>query len=134
MMKQTKKYLIAIIFAFFSLSMQAQSDRFMCDDSCDPDATSAVKYKVVSPVGFSTVEPIEMASRLTTLNGKTIAIVGRNPEGKLVLTSPCGACRQVMAEQQIRQREKMRILCYSSDDKILIFEDVESLLPFIFTM
>lgn len=65
---------------------------------------------------------------------KAIAIVGRNPEGKLVLTSPCGACRQVMAEQQIRQREKMRILCYSSDDKILIFEDVESLLPFIFTM
>ena len=58
---------MAIAFALSSLGIQAQSDRFTCDESCVPDATGAVKYNVVSPVGFSTVEPIKMASRLTTL-------------------------------------------------------------------
>lgn len=60
------------------LDVCAQSDRFQCDESCDPDNTGAVKYNVVSPVGFSTVEPIAMAPRLTTLDGKTIAIVGED--------------------------------------------------------
>ena len=69
---------MAIAFALFSLGIQAQSDRFTCDESCVPDATGAVKYNVVSPVGFSTVEPIKMALRLTTLDGKTIAIVGED--------------------------------------------------------
>lgn len=64
--------------AICSITMQAQSDRFQCDESCDPDASGVVKFNVVSPVGFSTVEPIKMASRLTTLDGKTIAIVGED--------------------------------------------------------
>lgn len=72
------QYLMTVMTALCSLTMQAQEDRFQCDESCDPDATGAVKYNVVSPVGFSTVEPIEMASRLTTLDNKTIAIVGED--------------------------------------------------------
>ncbi len=69
--------------------------------------------------------------------GKTIeaiAIVGRNQEGTLTGASPCGACRQVMAEMETRQGKKLRVICYFSDDKILVFEGVECLLPFIFTM
>lgn len=61
-----------------TLGMNAQGDRFQCDDSCDPNNTGAVNYNVVSPVGFSTIEPIEMAPRLSTLDGKTIAIVGED--------------------------------------------------------
>ena len=72
------QYLMTMMTVLCSLTMQAQADRFQCDESCDPDATGAVKYNVVSPVGFSTVEPIEMASRLTTLDNKTIAIVGED--------------------------------------------------------
>ncbi len=56
----------------------AQDDRFVCDDTCDPNAGGGATFKVVSPVGFTTVEPIEMAPRLTTLEGKTIAIVGED--------------------------------------------------------
>lgn len=58
--------------------IQAQGDRFVCDESCDPGSGGVAKFNVVSPVGFSTVEPIEMAPRLTTLEGKTIAIVGED--------------------------------------------------------
>jgi len=72
------KLISAIVFSFFHLCMQAQGNRLQCDESCAPGATGAVKYNVVSPVGFSTVDPIEMAPRLTSLNGKTIAIVGED--------------------------------------------------------
>ena len=65
---------------------------------------------------------------------KTLAIVGCTPEGNLTAALPCGACRQVMAEQQCRQEFPMRILCYQTDDKILFFDDVEALLPFAFSM
>lgn len=65
---------------------------------------------------------------------ETLAIVGRDADGRLVPASPCGACRQVMAEQESRQAGKIRVICYHSDAKILIFEGVETLLPFIFTM
>ncbi|MBP5547614.1 MAG: cytidine deaminase [Bacteroidales bacterium] len=63
-----------------------------------------------------------------------LAVVGRNPEGGLTAATPCGACRQVMAEVESRQGKKLRILCYISTEKILVFEGVENLLPFIFTM
>ena len=79
MMKQmTMKRILTMALTICSITMQAQSDRFQCDDSCDPDASGVAKFNVVSPVGFSTVKPIEMAPRLTTLDGKTIAIVGED--------------------------------------------------------
>lgn len=62
----------------YTLGMNAQDDRFVCDESCDPGSSGVAKFSVVSPVGFSTIEPIEMAQRLTTLDGKTIAIVGED--------------------------------------------------------
>lgn len=65
---------------------------------------------------------------------KSIAIIARNPDGQLVAAAPCGACRQVMAEQQSRQQSPMRVICYYSDDKILVFDEIWSLLPFVFAM
>ncbi len=59
------------------------AQRIVCDETCKVeyglDTThSAVNYAVVSPVGRSSVEMIEMAPRLETLEGKTIAIVGES--------------------------------------------------------
>ncbi len=88
------------------MSMQAQNDRFQCDESCDPDATGAMKYNVVSPVGFPTVEPIEMAPRLTTLDGKTIAIVGEDfmykvthPELKRLILEHYPTAKVIMSDE-----------------------------------
>ena len=46
--------------------------------------------------------------------------------------SPCGACRQVMAEYEEKQKSKIRVLLHSPNGKVLISESVEDLLPFIF--
>ena len=45
--------------------------------------------------------------------------------------SPCGACRQVMAQVQKRSGKKMRIILAGSE-KIYIFPSVDSILPLIF--
>ena len=67
-----------LLLALCPLTILAQGDRFQCDDSCDPNSSGVATFNVVSPVGFSTVEPITMAPRLATLDGKTIAIVGED--------------------------------------------------------
>ena len=46
--------------------------------------------------------------------------------------SPCGACRQVMAEYEEKQKSKIKVLLHSPNGKVLISESVEDLLPFIF--
>ena len=77
-MKPFSLFLLVLSSIACSLSIHAQSDRFVCDESCDSGSSGVAKFNVVSPVGFSTVEPIEMSSRLQTLDGKTIAIVGED--------------------------------------------------------
>ena len=105
-MKQILRLTLSII-CYLSLSpVWAQSDRFQCDDSCDPDATGIVKYNVVNPVGFSTIEPIKMAPRLTTLEDKTIAIVGEDfmynithPELKRLIQEYYPSARVIMYDE-----------------------------------
>lgn len=63
---------------------------------------------------------------------EALAIVARNAAGKWVEASPCGACRQVMAEVQVRQNRPLRTLVYLKGGSIRIFSNVESLLPFSF--
>ena len=69
--------LYVILLLLSSVFCYAQSDRFECDSSCSTTSGPAT-FNVVSPVGFSTIEPIKMAPRLNTLDGKTIALVGED--------------------------------------------------------
>ena len=66
---------------------------------------------------------------------KSIAICGNPCEYELTgFISPCGGCRQVMLECEMRGKEKMRILLSgSSSGEILLIEGVENLLPFHFS-
>lgn len=50
--------------------------RVICDTACHAPEDDFRNYAVVSPVGRSMVTPITQTPRLTTLDGKTIAIVG----------------------------------------------------------
>ena len=73
-------FLFAVI--YFCCSSYGQT-RIVCDETCkieyglDTTHTNP-NYAVVSPVGRSSVEMIQMAPRLETLEGKTIAIVGQS--------------------------------------------------------
>lgn len=61
-----------------------------------------------------------------------IAIAARNMNGLCQSpASPCGACRQVMAQTQLRSGGKMKVILVGSE-RVMVFDDVDSLLPFIF--
>lgn len=62
-----------------------------------------------------------------------LAIVARTPEGNLVEASPCGACRQVMAETQRRGGMPLRVLMYIGGGGIREVEGTDALLPFSFS-
>lgn len=47
--------------------------------------------------------------------------------------SPCGDCRQVMAEYEHRYSANIRFIMINTDHKILISQNVKSLLPFLFS-
>jgi cytidine deaminase len=69
-----------------------------------------------------------------TLKVKKICVVAK---GDLIpienWVSPCGSCRQVMAESQNRQTDPIEIILVSQNHRVLIFHSVSDLLPFIFS-
>lgn len=87
-----KSYCISVVvFSCFLFSLNMNAQRIVCDDSCtladaspidvisnDPMLAKDDKtgFAVVSPVGHSSVELIQQAPRLETMDGKTIAVVG----------------------------------------------------------
>lgn len=64
---------------------------------------------------------------------KAIAIAayaGKKTEPQAV--SPCGDCRQVMAEYEHRYKSGIRLIMQSDNGKIIVLDNVKSLLPFMF--
>lgn len=65
----------------------------------------------------------------------TIAIVAK---GDLIsiddCLSPCGSCRQVLAETEMRQGSPIRIILVSQSNKTFVFERISDLLVFPFGM
>jgi len=46
--------------------------------------------------------------------------------------TPCGSCRQVIAETEKRQSEKIRVLMAGKTGKVIVTEGIDCLLPFAF--
>ena len=61
-----------------------------------------------------------------------IAIAGRNTDGNLTEASPCGACRQVLAEYETRYNNPITVYTYLNGGRIRRVKGVKNLLPFIF--
>ncbi|MBN2636413.1 MAG: cytidine deaminase [Prolixibacteraceae bacterium] len=61
-----------------------------------------------------------------------LAVSAKIKGGDVVkLTQPCGSCRQVLIEAEVRFKQPISIIL-DGKDKIMIFESAESLLPFAF--
>ena len=60
-----------------------------------------------------------------------LAVVGWC-NGEFCEASPCGACRQVMAEFEMRSGVEMKVFCYLSGGGIRCIEGVKNLIPFGF--
>ena len=69
-MKKTFTLLTALLVALPMFS------RVICDTTCHAPDDGISNYAVVSPVGRSIVQHVTQAPRLTTLDNKTIAVVG----------------------------------------------------------
>ena len=64
---------------------------------------------------------------------KTIAVSASNAFGLIEHpTSPCGACRQSLAEAEIRFKKPIRIIL-DGREKIQVLQGIESLLPIAFS-
>ncbi len=46
--------------------------------------------------------------------------------------APCGACRQVMVEVEKLSQRPLRVLCQGETGPVMVFDGVETLMPFIF--
>ncbi len=63
---------------------------------------------------------------------KVIAISATNKNGLMEYpAAPCGACRQSLAENEIRFKKPIRIIL-DGKKKIQVLQGIESLLPFVF--
>lgn len=63
---------------------------------------------------------------------ETLAIAAVDSNGKLAEASPCGACRQVMIEQEQRQNQPLRTLVSLADGRVREYLNASDLLPFVF--
>lgn len=63
-----------------------------------------------------------------------MAVVARRKGGKeAVPATPCGACRQVMLEIEIKQERPLEVIMQSQDHKWVKAPSAHALLPFSFT-
>ncbi len=64
---------------------------------------------------------------------KSITITANNKElNYKEMIKPCGACLQVIAEYELKQKEKIRMMLYSDTNHVLVADGVENFLPMIF--
>jgi len=65
---------------------------------------------------------------------KAIAISGNSRSRDIGHpVTPCGACRQVMLEYEVKQQEPVKIYLSGHSGKIFVIEKVQDLLPLSFT-
>ncbi len=61
-----------------------------------------------------------------------IAVVSKDKDGQLRPVTPCGACRQVLFEYEVKQEQPIGMILVGQNESLMEFKDMQSLLPFGF--
>ncbi len=92
------------------------------ENAAYPSGLCAERVAIFSAMSQNISTRIEkLAIAVKTKNGSVIQPV-----------SPCGACRQVIAEYEHRQGSKIEIIFSSESGKTIIVDSIKALLPFTF--
>lgn len=94
----------------------------------------ANQENIAYPSGLCAERTALFSAHANYPDNKVVSIALTSSQNGILLATPpfpCGACRQVMAQTQTRNGSPLKIIIGGSD-KILVFNSVESLLPFIF--
>ena len=67
----------------------------------------------------------------TKINSIAVSAISKNFLIEDVV-SPCGSCRQVISEYEVKQNKNIRILLHQSDDSVIIIKSISDLLPLMF--
>lgn len=98
--------------------------------------TGSNQENLAYPSGLC-AERVALFSASNYDNGKhaveTLAIAAYDSIGLEAEASPCGACRQVMIEQEQRQGKPLRTLVALHDGRIREYKNTSDLLPFVFS-
>lgn len=66
-----------------------------------------------------------------TMESIAIAAISDNSEIS-ILPFPCGSCRQVLSEYENKQKMPIRVILYAQNGKVIIFKNVQDLIPWAF--
>ena len=74
-------------------------------------------------------------SKYPEIAAEAIAIYAKSDDFKLEQpVTPCGSCRQVLAEHENRHRKKIRVIMGGANGSVQVTEGIESLLPLMFML
>ena len=91
------------------------------ENAAFPSGICAEQNAIAAAVSnYPSEKPIALAIAAYTSDGLTAEPV-----------SPCGKCRQVIAEEEAKNRNEIKIILYGKN-KIVIIEGIKNLLPFQF--
>ena len=91
------------------------------ENAAYPSGTCAERTALFYAGASRPDQPIEAIAIAASQNGELL----ENP------VTPCGACRQVMVQYQVKSGIPMKVILIGSK-KVMVFDKVNDLLPFVF--
>tara|TARA_R110001592_G_scaffold211623_2_gene463575 strand:+ start:5874 stop:6359 length:486 start_codon:yes stop_codon:yes gene_type:complete len=84
------------------------------------------------PSGLCAERVAVFSAKSTYPNKKIEKVIIVTEKGNEFPFSPCGSCRQVLMEYELKQKKTIEVILKSGNSKIWVFKSIKDLLPFAF--